>query len=317
MEGEPEPTQPEPEATLFPAKVGEKLRAAREAMGLDVAEIAARTRIPQRHLETIERSGYSTLPSITYALGFAKAYARAVGMDEVAVARELRSELGGAPIERPAAIPAYQASDTDRAAPGGLVWIGIVIALLAVAGAAVWYGTDWLRGGVAPPEDLVMPADPSPTPSASPVAETGGQVTLVALDKVWLRISDANGKKLFERELAKDERYELPQDADRPVIRTGRPEALQVLLNGSAVAPLGAPSQSIEVPVSADALRARAAGGTAPSPAPSASPSPATPSAAASRPRPRATETPRPAAPAVVPVPAPVAPPAGNPSPQP
>jgi cytoskeletal protein RodZ len=95
MEGEPEP-----DATLFPATVGEKLRAAREAQGLGLAEIAAATRIPQRHLEAIEKSQYASLPSITYALGFAKAYARAVGIDEVAHRdrRRLRSARHGADI---------------------------------------------------------------------------------------------------------------------------------------------------------------------------------------------------------------------------
>jgi len=41
---------------LFPATVGDKLRAAREAQGLDLPEIAARTRIPQRHLEASRRA---------------------------------------------------------------------------------------------------------------------------------------------------------------------------------------------------------------------------------------------------------------------
>ena len=80
------------EASLFPARVGDKLRAARIAEGVDLPTIAERTRIPQRHLEAIESSNYSGLPSITYAMGFAKAYARQVGLDEVAIARDLRAE---------------------------------------------------------------------------------------------------------------------------------------------------------------------------------------------------------------------------------
>jgi cytoskeletal protein RodZ len=82
MQGEP----PE-DATLFPRTVGEKLRDARVALGLDLADVAARTRIPQRHLAAIEQSQYSGLPSITYAMGFAKGYARAVELDEAQIAR--------------------------------------------------------------------------------------------------------------------------------------------------------------------------------------------------------------------------------------
>src|ERR1700712_5623117 len=85
-------TEPFPaeEASLFPKTAGEKLRDAREAQGLSLAEIAARTRVPVRQLEAIEQGNYAALPSITYSVGFAKAYARAVGADEVAIARDVR-----------------------------------------------------------------------------------------------------------------------------------------------------------------------------------------------------------------------------------
>ena len=73
-------------ATLFPQPVGERLRAARERHGMSLAEIGARTRVPLRHLEAIEASNYGALPSPTYAVGFVRAYARAVGEDENAEA---------------------------------------------------------------------------------------------------------------------------------------------------------------------------------------------------------------------------------------
>jgi len=140
------------EATLFPARVGDKLRAARAAVGLDLPVIAERTRIPQRHLEAIESSNYSGLPSITYAMGFAKAYARQVGLDEVAIARDLRAELADAPTERAAPVPAYEFSGPARVPPRGLALFGVVLALLVIVGAGIWYGTDWFRGASpAPP----------------------------------------------------------------------------------------------------------------------------------------------------------------------
>ena len=55
---------------------GAKLRAAREAQGLSMQDVATRTRIAQRQLEAIERDDYSALPGIPYAVGFARAYAR-------------------------------------------------------------------------------------------------------------------------------------------------------------------------------------------------------------------------------------------------
>src|SRR4051812_25872049 len=75
------------------AKPGDRLRLAREAQGLSLSEVSARTRVPQRHLEALETGDYSSLPSPTYAVGFSRAYARTVGADEVVVAQEVRREL--------------------------------------------------------------------------------------------------------------------------------------------------------------------------------------------------------------------------------
>ncbi|WP_404335733.1 helix-turn-helix domain-containing protein [Sphingomonas sp. MMS12-HWE2-04] len=260
MEGDPADDR-----TLFPATAGERLRAAREAQGVDLAEIAARTRIPQRHLEAIEQANYRGLPSITYAMGFAKSYARAVGVDEVAIGRQVRAEIGDAP-ERPSPTPSYEMTDPTRVPPSGLAWFGVVVALLVSIGVGLWYGTDWFRGG-APVESVAIPeasqAAPgnATAPAAAPTAPvaTGGQVTLVANDSVWVRVSDGSGKRLYEKEMAAGERYDVPAGADRPHARTGRPEKLQVLINGSQAAPLGAPASTVDVEVTAAALQARAA----------------------------------------------------------
>lgn len=295
--------------TLFPTTVGEKLRAAREAQGLDLPEIASRTRIPQRHLEAIEKGNYAGLPSITYALGFAKAYARAVGADEVAIARDLRTELHRNP-ERAAPVPAYETSDPARVPPRGLAIFGVILALVLIAGAIVYYGTDLFRGAAPAPETLateepVANAADNGTLAitATPVTAGGGQVSLIALDTVWIRVTDARGQKLVEKELAAGERYDVPGDADHPRIRTGGPEKIQVTLNGSNVDPLGRAGTTVDVEVSADALRNRNQPGAGPiagaSPAASGGATPA----AARRERPAArlsvsTPTPAPAEPA-------------------
>ncbi|WP_241213332.1 helix-turn-helix domain-containing protein [Sphingomonas sp. ABOLE] len=267
------------ESTPSTVRPGERLRAAREAMGLDLPEIAARTRIPQRHLEAIEQGTYSGLPSITYASGFAKAYARAVNVDEVSIAHDVRAELGQ--IERPAITPEYPLQEPSRAAPSGIVWFGVIVALVIVAGIGIWYGTDWFRGGSAAQGDsLVQEIEATPTPTAAaaptptPTVPAVEHVTLVARGPAWIRITDATGKKLVEKELAAGERYDVPDDADHPRIRTGRPDQLQVLLNGSEVAPLGTEVKVIEAELTSAALRARGQPGATPSPTATAAATP-------------------------------------------
>lgn len=294
--------------TLFPATAGEKLRAAREAQGLELSEVAARTRIPQRHLDAIEKANYAALPSVTYAIGFAKSYARAVGVDEVEIAREVRAELGRHP-ERATPVPAYEMEDPNHAPPRGLALAMVALVVVALIGFGLWYGTGLFRGTAPPPETLLIPENASGPAAATPAAPVaGGQVTLVALDTVWLRISDAKGQRLFEKEMTKGERYDVPADADNPHIRTPRPDRLQVLINGSAVAPLSAKAELVDMQVGAAALMARGqpAAAATPQPRPSASPVPApsaSPTAAAApaaslsptRPAPRPTATSAPA----------------------
>ncbi|MCW4462112.1 DUF4115 domain-containing protein [Sphingomonas sp. BT-65] len=264
--------------TLFPEKVGEKLRDARLAQGLELSDIAARTRVPLRHLQAIENSDYSGLPSPTYAIGFVKAYARAVGADEVALARELRTETEGLFAAREV-YESYDPQDPVREPPRGLAWAGAVIAALLLVAVGVWYGTDLFRSAGSEPEPTPTetPATPEAPaePSPAPVPANGGQVTLTATQPVWLRIYDASGTRLFEKEMAAGERYDVPPGANGPMINLGRPEAIRVTINGSDVAPLGPAGRAIkDVPISAEALRARgtANAGTTPQPGATATP---------------------------------------------
>lgn len=310
MNGEPGDTP-----NLFPVKVGEKLRDARLAQGLELSDVAARTRVPQRHLAAIENSDYSGLPSPTYAIGFVKAYARAVGADEVALARELRAETASTFAAREV-YESYDPEDPVREPPSALAWGGAIVAILLLAAVGLWYGTDLFRGGLTPaPEPTPTAlATPEAAPSAAATPVSGGQVTLIATQPVWLRIYDATGTRLYEKEMAAGERYDVPADANGPMINLGRPEAVQVTIDGVTVEPLGRPGVAIkDVPISADALRARGQPAATASPTPAAASTPSAQRAPTARPSPAPTRSPaaRPTAaapaPAPQPTPAPVA----------
>lgn len=268
-------------------KAGERLRQAREAQGLDLAEVAARTRIPQRHLEAIETSNFSQLPSTTYAMGFGRSYARAVGVDEVALARDLRRELDTS-YQRREPKPDLQPHAPPRLPSRGLATGGLIAGALILLLLAIWFGTTLLTGGDAPPAQQataeselgVMPvpaASPAVAAPAAPVA--GSQVTLTATDEVWVRVYDAAGKTLMQKTMTAGERYDVPVDANGPMINVGRPDKLAVTINGSSVAPLGSGARPIkDIGVSAQALRARDGGAT---PAPAAADTGAAPAPAA------------------------------------
>lgn len=249
-------------------RAGDVLRAAREAQGLTIAEIGARTRIPLRHLEAIEASDYAGLPSPTYAVGFVKAYARAIGADEVALAAKVRVEAAGVG-RRMAEYTPYVIADPSRVPSRGvtIVALGIALALLILVG--LWFGTDLFRGGFA---GAPAPTAAAPVAAVAPVAtptpvQTGGQVTLQANDDVWMRVYDADNKTLYLGTMKPGDKFDVPPTAKDPMINVGRPDKLAVTLNGAAVPALGTGERAIkDVKVSAEAMAARIAGTPAPTP---------------------------------------------------
>jgi len=246
--------------SLFPRGAGERLRAAREAQGLSLADIAARTRVPIRHLEAIESGDYSEMPTPTYAIGFAKAYARAVGEDEVTIAREVRGKTAAISAERQNYQP-YELDDPKRVPPRGLAVAAAVIAVVVLIGALVWLGSDWFSGAGELPttvEQAVPAAQPvahAPVPAINPA---GGQVALTALDRVWVRVHDGSGKTLYEATMNAGDTYAVPVDANHPMLTVGRPDKLKLTVDGKDMPPLGSGAKPMkDVPIDAAALAAR------------------------------------------------------------
>ncbi|RMB36906.1 cytoskeletal protein RodZ [Sphingomonas sp. PP-F2F-G114-C0414] len=270
----------EPGQNAVPApteRAGDILRTAREAQGLSVADIATRTRVPLRHLEAIEASDYSVLPSATYAIGFARAYARAVGVDEVRIAQMVREDVAKLGRRTPEYEP-YEMTDPSRVPSRGItiVALGIAIAVLVLVG--LWYGTDMFRGSRTSPADVSVaqvPAAPAAkTAQSVPSAPTpaNGQVTLTASDEVWMRIYDADNKTLYLGTMKPGEKFDVPREAKDPKINIGRADKLAVTLNGAAAPALGTGERAIkDVPVGATAIAARIAGTPEPQDTPTAS----------------------------------------------
>src|ERR1044071_8636934 len=113
--------------------VGDQLRSAREGKGLSLEDIAAQTRIPRRHLESLETGDWDKLPAATYTIGFAKSYASAVGLDRTDIGEDLRAEMGGQRFESGGSAEVFEPADPARTMPRWLVLSAIgAIALLVI-----------------------------------------------------------------------------------------------------------------------------------------------------------------------------------------
>src|SRR3982751_6907718 len=195
--------------------VGERLRAAREEKKLSLEDIAAQTRIPQRHLEAIETAEWDRLPAPTYTVGFAKNYAGAVGLDRTEIGEQIREEMGS---QRFAAAQAevFEPADPARTMPKSLV-IGAVAAVILLVAIMSWLNSRALNGPdetSANPPAAAAPAAQAPRSVAqtpAPVAAQG-QVVLMATGPAWIEVTD-QGRTLFSGELQAGQTYAVPPTA--------------------------------------------------------------------------------------------------------
>lgn len=300
---EPEPLDQEP-VEPEPSPVGEQLRQAREKTGLSLEDIAAQTRIPQRHLASIETGDWDNLPAPTYTIGFAKSYASAVGLDRVEIGNQLREEMGGQRFASNST-DVFEPADPRRTMPKGLV-IGAVAALVVLIVLMSWLNRRSLDQNEAPSTENAAPAptalqSATPPPAAVPAAAQG-PVVLTATAPAWIQVTD-QGKTLFEAELQPGQTYTVPSTVTAPMLKAGKPEALKVTV-GSTAAPQVGPAGKVTTVslLPADLLKGPATAAPA-APQPTAVAPPATPARARAR-RTRAPVATAPAAPPPAPTPA-------------
>jgi hypothetical protein len=256
--------------------IGERLKRAREARAMSLDDVANQTRIPMRHLQHIELEEWDALPAPTYAIGFTRNYASAVGLDGPAIANELRDQIGG-PRRRAPAPEYYEPADPARVPPKSLVLIVVIAAVLLVGAYLLWRNTLGADPG-APEPAAEAPAQPGGAPAdngqaAAPQDLTGQAVTLTALGEVWLSVSDG-GTTLFQGNLNTGQTYSVPATAARPLLRTGRPQMLRASAAGRDLGLIAPEERTVtDLSLLPQDLAARAAGqppAAAPAPAPAA-----------------------------------------------
>ncbi|MEN3972164.1 helix-turn-helix domain-containing protein [Sphingomicrobium sp. XHP0235] len=216
------------------APVGTQLKEAREAKGISLDDMAARTRIPKRHIENLENNDWEKLPASTYAAGFAKTHATMVGVDPAWAAQSVREHMG-AYVPQHDTSGTYEISEDKRGMPG---WL-IIVAILLIVGAILlfsWMNDQRLAADDEPvAEEVVVEDEVEAAPeAAAPQVAADTPVTLVATRAVWLRVTDG-GEVLIGRELAEGEEWPVPATASAPMLETARPASLVARVGDSDV----------------------------------------------------------------------------------
>lgn len=144
------------DTAAFGSDFGEYLRGAREACGMELDELALRTRIRRHWLELIEGCRIEELPAEVFLRGFVRSYARTVGADETRASAMLsRCIAERAPVEE-APLPLVDAlRDLDA---GGRRRMGVALAVIVLLIAAtLMVSALWRR----------------PPPAAGPISQQG------------------------------------------------------------------------------------------------------------------------------------------------
>lgn len=262
--------QQEDQSPAGELSVGTRLRAAREAAGLSRADIAARTRINERHIAAIEADDFGALAGRTYAIGFSRNYAKAVGLDAAAIAEAVRQHASFRDVaNETGAMDDLEPGDPSRVPTRSLAWIaGIGAFAVVIAGYFAWhtfYHPDMSLPSLARDE-------PKPVAAKAVVAtaapRVGGPVVFTANDDgIWVKFYDATGTQLMQKQMARGESYTVPAEANGPQLWTARPEALSITVAGQTVPPLADRQVTVrDVAVSAEALLARPAVAATPAP---------------------------------------------------
>ncbi len=168
-----------PPGSLLHGSIGAVLGAARIERGLDLVDIARDTRVPVRHLAAIEADDHDHLPALPYAIGFVKAFARAVGVDADMAGARFRAETSkAAHVPLP---PAMAPTDARRLPPRGLVAASLA-ALVAVVALVVAWSSGAFDRAPAPVAAVATAAAPTPAPAvtAAGVAAPAGEGSTAA-----------------------------------------------------------------------------------------------------------------------------------------
>jgi cytoskeleton protein RodZ len=220
----------------MPAGIGETLREARLAAGVDVDDVEKRIRIRAKYLLALEAEDFEALPGDAYVRGFLHSYADFLGLDGAALVasyeRLARAREPEQPVEVALEAPRGSRGSPFRASAGmfvGVVAVGLV-ALFVVLGLTGGSSDDGGGGG----QHHGGGKRPHSTTTKSTTTPASASVRLTATGTVWVCLVDQSGKLLVNGETLNAGEKRGPFEARELKLNLGN-GGIQIDLNGDAV----------------------------------------------------------------------------------
>ena len=256
------------------SSLGSWLRRQREMRGIELRQIADRTKISLRYLKAMEQDRFDLLPAAVFAKGFLREYAKYVGLNPDEVVNFFLS-AHAAEGERAEG----EVEELRRGGGGSSPWTwGVAVALAAVLALALVaylaFYAESRRGGrpavpasIAPPPQTELPpaAPPEPAPAAAQAPEAAPaaplQVTLDFTQECWVEVV-VDGRQRISELHVQGESLQLAAQTTVLLANIGNPAGVEIQVNGVPLpltGPPGRPVRDLTIDLeTASRLRSRA-----------------------------------------------------------
>lgn len=250
--------------------IGGRLRSAREAHALTLADLAQRTKLTPIVLQALERSDFAALPGGMYRKAYLRMVAAEVGLDPEAIAAEYCAQFEtepDPPVTERASTPRDKLIEQLTPSPRGSIVSFAVLAVLA----AGWFMLQPAPAGTNLPADRPgfvalrvddaeravadYPLDAVATPAHIP-ADRGAALWIEITAASWCWIAaNSDGDRVLYRLVEPGESVTL--EAQKEIrLRVGDAGAVSLSINDGPSRSLGRAGEVVELEVTADNLEA-------------------------------------------------------------
>jgi len=227
------------------ATIGERLRAAREAKGLQLDDAHRQTKIHARILQAMEEDHTGEVLDTAYAKGFLKKYAAFLDLDPTPLVNEY---LQTAQSPSPGPVAAGPEAETSAPVPRWLLptAVGIMalvgVAFLGILARDLYQAVSTAAATPRIPKPATPPSHPpskAPAPSLKLLVPKLQplKLSIKAAQDCWMQVK-VDDKVLFQSILGKG-REETWTAAEGIELWVGNAAALTLTLNGRPLEPLG------------------------------------------------------------------------------
>ncbi|HVF62034.1 MAG TPA: helix-turn-helix domain-containing protein [Thermoanaerobaculia bacterium] len=253
-----------------PVSFGTWLRRQREMRGVDLRDIAERTKISLRYLEAMEDDRFDILPAPIFAKGFLREYAKHVGLSPDEVVNHFLA------VHQPPAGDAEPVVARERSGRGRSLVQMLLLALAAllllglVAVLAYWAERRRERTDAEQPPPIAAPATarattaPPPPPPDRPRAPI--ELTLDFVEECWVELTIDGTRRIAELRVQGESLQIQAQQAIQ--LELGNAKGVQAQLNGQPLRLWGPTDTRVkDLVIDLEMARRVAGGAAAPAPA--------------------------------------------------